>query len=202
MKLNKKIFIPILSLAIVLLLGIGGTFAILQSVTNKAENQFAHGVVNITIEEEFPGEEAKDNPGIYYKKVSILNDSKDGTLPIVDCFAAVKLVVNWVDNTDTTKVYPINDMASKITLLTEDESGNLKEGLGADWIKGEDGVYYYTKKLETSGEGIRSTALMTHVKVDADGLPKGGHLEINVLSQAVIAGNAKDYSEAWKEAKK
>lgn len=202
MKLNKKIFIPILSLAIVLLLGVGGTFAILQSVTNKAENKFAHGVVNITIEEEFPGEEEKDNPDIYYKKVSILNDSKNGTLPIMDCFVAVKLVVNWVDNTDTTKVYPINDMASRITLLTKDESGNLKEGLGADWIKGEDNVYYYTKKLVTSGEGIRSTALMTHVKVNEVDLPEGGHLEINVLSQAVMAGDKDYYSDAWKEAKK
>ena len=202
MKMNKKIFIPILSLAVVLLIGIGGTLAILQSVTNKAENKFAHGVVNITIEDDFPDKEEEDNPGVYYKRVSILNDSKDGTLPIIDCYAAVKLIVNWVDNTDTTIVYPVNDMASRITLLTEDEAGNLIEGLGTDWIKGEDGVYYYTKKLVTSGEGIRSTALMTHVKVNDNGLPEGGHLEINVLSQAVMAGDTDDYLLAWENAKK
>lgn len=195
MKKNRKIILAILSLALVLSAGIGGTYAILNFETESKENKFTHGVVNITIEE--PGfDGTADGDGYYLKPVRIKNNSMENELAIVDCYAMVKLVVNWVD--DEGNIYPVNNLASKIILYTE----KGKAGIGEGWIYSEeDGVYYYEKVLKTSGSESESTPLMKYVTVDTEGLPSGGHLEMNVLSQAVMAGDADNYEEAWSSVK-
>ena len=193
MKKNRRIILAILSLALVLSAGIGGTYAILKFETESKENKFTHGVVNITIEE--PGfDGTADGDGYYKKDVIIVNNSVNNELAIVDCYAMIKLVVNWVD--DDGNVYPVDDMASKVTLYTE----KGKPGIGEGWVA-KDGVYYYTEILKTTEGENSSTPLMTYVKVDTTGLPEGGHLEMNVLSQAVMAGDADNYEEAWSSVK-
>ena len=162
---------------------IGGTLAILHAVTETKENQFSSGVINITIDEEFY-EEEEDS---YVKKVRFCNDSLDGQLSVADNYIRAKVVTNWVLEDGSVYAIDTEELMSRITI----------DGQEDNWVYNEeDGCYYYT---EVVAPDQYTTYLFQTVTIDTTDLPEG-HLEMNVLADAIQIGDFSSYEEAWEAA--
>lgn len=197
---TKKIVVLLSALAL-LLMSVGGTIAYLQYRTNSVENHFSNGDINITVDE--PEDEYDDiRDGFVVKHVRIKNDSLNGKLPVRDAYVRAKLVVTWVDDDGT--VLPFDESNLKF-LMGESAASKCdvcKEGAideGIDYALGKwdssNGYYYYTKLVKKD----QTTHFLIHgvePKDDSVKFPETGHLEINVLVDAV-QGNEAAVKDAW-----
>ena len=168
---SRKLIISSLAIMVVLMFSITGTFAYIQHRTETKSNHFNSGVINITVKEEFEPEDITEE-GID-KKVTVKNDSLDGQLNVADCYVRVHLAATWVN--DDGSINPVDaDSLIEYTINDDPDSG---------WIAGDDGFYYYSKILkkdEISTCLLKKAALRQGVR-----RPLNGHLEINVLADAV-----------------
>lgn len=178
---NKKLIISSFAVIAVLLFTVTGTFAYIQHRTETKSNHFSSGVINITVNEEFEPEDITEE-GID-KKVTVKNDSLNGQLNVADCYVRVNLTASWVN--DDGSISPI-DAASLIEYTINDDPDS-------GWIIGEDGYYYYNKILKKDEETtclLKKVALKSGVQ-----RPENGHLEVNVLADAVSVDKI---DRAWK----
>jgi len=115
-RMNKT---AILLLAVILLAGavIGTTVAYLTTKTNAIENVFTYAQVSCAVDEKFDGTTKSD--------VRIKNTGN------IDAYIRVKIVQNWLDGND--------NIAASVPQGYSVETINL----GAGWIVGNDGYYYY-----------------------------------------------------------
>lgn len=179
-KIRIKLISVVLSITAVLLLSVTGTFAYINYRTDTVSNKFDKGLINITVNENFEPDDITTE-GID-KKVIIKNDSLSGQLNVADCYVRVNLVATWVNDDGTVNPVNADEMIDYTLNLTDD-----------GWSKGDDGFYYYSQKL---GKDESTTCLLEKVALkDNVTRPDSGHLEVNVLADAVSADK---FETAWK----
>ena len=148
----------------------------------QKENLFSIGYNTTQIVEEFPEitpVPVEDSPTFEKKvwTVSPVYEDKGN----VDCY--VRLYVSW-SNSDIGRAVRLNGID-----LT-------------NWAAGEDGYYYYCKKLP---QGQATTPLFTSVTIDASRIDKKAlkytkDFRIHIYEESIQAGDFPDYRTAWDHA--
>ncbi len=189
--------IALLAVALVAVLVVGGTVAILAFRTDGVENVFTSGVVNIEVEEDFD-DEADIRTGDPVKKlVCIKNDSMNGQLNVVPIYIRVKLVANWVEDDGSVVAIDATQLLD-YNLNLDSSSKTAEKDVDGDWVLGEDGFYYFTKAIDP--DTCTDYLLESVSAKEGAVLPETGHLEINVLADAIQA-NGDAYINAWGDPK-
>lgn len=197
MKNKKRLILSATSIVAVGAAVVGTTFGMLTHVTEVKENKFSHGIVNIEIDEKFAAD-ADIRKEEVEKEVRIQNSDAQGKLPnIVPIYIRAQLVPQWKN--EKGELMPVNAES----LLNYDlnlknsanDRANVKErDVEGEWILADDGYYYFTGVVDPL-EYTDDLLMSVKAKADAD-LPGKGHLEIEVLGDAVqAAGNARE--DAW-----
>ncbi len=173
---GKILFIPLVML--VLMISIKGSMAYYTS-SSDAANKFIAGDVNIEIKEEWEHKDSWDGK-IKDKKVKIQNETDTDTL------VRVSITPRWIKEDET----PFSGDVSSNT-ITLNFTENLKDMPTENyWVKGEDGYYYYLKKLTGNTE---TTELLSSVSIKEDiVLPeeyKDKILTVDVKAEAIQATN-------------
>ena len=168
-RINKKVILLAVSLLLILSAAIGGTVAYLIDQTGSIMNTFTPANVTPHINEDFNGSVKKD--------VQIKND---GDIP---AYIRVKVVVTWKDehgNVYGAAPAPGTDYTWQIP--------------GADWVKGSDGFYYYTKPVPA---GETTSVLLTACQPVAGRAPAGYSLSVDIHAQAIQAEPTTAVTSAW-----
>lgn len=155
-KFNKKALVLLVSAALLLTFAVSGTVAYLADATGAVVNEFKPAEVDITVTDEIAAG-AKKN-------VVIGNSS---TIPV---YIRVAVVANWY-----------NAKGEIVAPWNEATYGELP--VTADWIKGSDGYYYYTKAVQPSEKSVNffeSGKSYTPSPAVAD-----AHLEMTIIAQAI-----------------
>ena len=152
----------VLIFALILLLGItiGGNIAYLVKESSSVVNDFIPANVEISIQEKVANN--------VKEKIVIENKSN---IPV---FIRVALVGNWADADD--KIC-INHGSTQPSFT-----------LGADWVKGSDGFYYYKKSVAIGGE--TSDLLGSNIELTAE--TDGCSYQIEVIASAIQAKDNDD----------
>lgn len=193
---KNKIKFSILAIAAVIVLSIGGTFAYVEFSTGSVVNVFKHGAVNITVDEEFDQEDISYD--VTSKKVRIKNDSCNNELNVVPVYIRVALVSSWINEDGTVKAVNPDEFIEYILNLNDQSTtdwvmaADVSDG---SWVLGNDGFYYFTGVVDVD---CYTDFLLEGVKLKDNAIkPDAGHLEINVLADAVQADISK-VNKAWK----
>ncbi len=178
MKERKGFAVLALLAAVLFCLPVGKTSAYMTDST-AVLNTMTPGNNTTRIVEEFPSTPPQDpetNP-VFQKKVQITAPSGGGIN--VDCYVRAKIL------------FSNSDIGDAVSL----------NGTDPAWLQGNDGYYYYTKKL---CEGETTAPLFTSVSIDSGKLNERSRsyvdsFGISVYEESVQAGGAKSFSDAWKE---
>lgn len=204
---NRKRTVVVLTTALLTVFAVGGSLALLQARTNTKENNFKYGLVNVVPEEHFEPGDIRE--GEVVKQLRIKNsrtDSKgEGDLNIVPAYVRVKLVASWVkegEQGENPVIVPF-DPAPYICYGLNLNSENASEltqstDVDGDWVKGDDGCYYFTKPVEP--DAYTDYLLETVSLSDSAVLPQaaeGGYLQIDVLVDAEQASSPDAVKQAW-----
>ena len=154
----------ILSLCLIFALAVGTTFALLKASTAPVENTFTAAKSDIKIDEDVTGGQ---------KKSIIVQNT--GTAV---SYVRVKLVMNWVDESDNVSAEPVG-----ITPVINT----------ADWFLGTDGIYYYKMPVAAKGE----TTNLLKDPITQGTAPEGYHLEVTVLAESIQAAPSKAVTDSW-----
>lgn len=195
---KKKVILSVSSAVAVCAVMAGTTFGMLTSVTESKENKFTHGIVNIDILEEFD-QESDIRTEAVTKEVMIENSTAQGKLEhLVPIYIRAQLVPEWKDAKGNLMAVNAGSLI-QYTLNLKDsmnESNNKVNAADAEgqWILADDGYYYFTGVVDP--EMDTDYLLMSVQGVENAAFPSQGHLEVEVLADAVqAAGNA--LADAW-----
>ena len=191
---KNKIRFSILAIAAIVLLSVGGTFAYVEFKTGSVINLFKHGVVNITTDEDFEEDEISYEP--VAKKVRIKNDSLNGELNVVPVYIRVSLVSTWKNDDGTVASVNADDLIEfKLNLNDASTTDFVRNAdVIGKWVLGNDGFYYFTGVVEADKY---TDYLLESVSLKENAVaPENGHLEVNVLADAVQADVSK-VNQAW-----
>lgn len=169
-RINKKVILLAVSLVLILSAAIGGTVAYLIDQTGSITNTFTPANVTPHINEDFNGSVKKD--------VQIKND---GDIP---AYIRVKVVVTWKDAQGN--VYGAAPKAG--------EDYNWTIPANADWVKGKDDFYYYTKPVPA---GETTSVLFTACQPVAGRAPDSYNLSVDIHAQAIQAEPTTAVTSAW-----
>ena len=92
-------------------------------------------------------------------------------------YVRVKLVMNWVDESDNVSAEPVN----------------ITPSITADWFE-QDGIYYYKMPVAAKGE----TTNLLKDPITQGTAPAGCHLEVTVLAESIQAAPSAAVEGAWK----
>ena len=191
---KNKIRFSILAIAAIVLLSVGGTFAYVEFKTGSVINLFKHGVVNITTDEDFEEDEISYEP--VAKKVRIKNDSLNGELNVVPVYIRVSLVSTWKNDDGTVAAVNADDLLEFKFNLNDASTTDFVRNADVigKWVLGNDGFYYFTGVVEADKY---TDYLLESVSLKENAVaPENGHLEVNVLADAVQADVSK-VNQAW-----
>lgn len=191
---KNKIRFSILAIAAIVLLSVGGTFAYVEFKTGSVINLFKHGVVNITTDEDFEEDEISYEP--VAKKVRIKNDSLNGELNVVPVYIRVSLVSTWKNDDGTVTAVNADDLIEFKLNLNDASTTDFVRNTDVigKWVLGNDGFYYFTGVVEADKY---TDYLLESVSLKENAVaPENGHLEVNVLADAVQADVSK-VNQAW-----
>ena len=93
-------------------------------------------------------------------------------------YVRVKLVMNWVDESDNVSAEPVG-----ITPVINT----------ADWFLGTDGIYYY--KMPVAADAVTTNLLQTPITQGT--APAGCHLEVTVLAESIQAAPSTAVQQSW-----
>lgn len=172
---KRKLILTSSALLCTALLLVGGTLAYLREKTPQVVNEFAPAIVNIAVVEN-GGEPFETGNGLEYhgtesiaKSVKVRNLDKEEA-PSTDAFIRVKLVA-VLRNADGSNAGPVDV--------------DYVFGDSQNWKAQNDGCYYYTLPV---APGKETDELLQSVIVNnPEQIPDGGHIEIQVLADAVQA---------------
>jgi len=178
---KKKIKLLVASMAVAAML-VGGTLAWF-TFHQDMDNHFTTGSVKTNIHEKFDPEKGKDmQPGVKVtKQVSVENTGKSAALLRV-------------------KITPVWDAKGNLPQSDATEAVDLNLANNSDWIKGNDGYYYYTKVLAkgaTSSQLLDSVDIKGTFNMTEDYQNRG--LTVKVESDAIQTTNGA-WQDAWKTA--
>ena len=164
---GKKALILMVSLVAILAVSVGGVLAWLATSSGEVKNTFAPGKTDIEIEEKFENNVKKD--------VKVKNS---GSIPV---YARVNLVFTWKDS------------AGNVIEKPADANLNVSYG-SANWVKGSDGFWYYTKPIAAGSE---TSAVVSEAKVTfPEG--KGYKMDLEVMAQSIQAEPKDAIEGAWR----
>lgn len=184
--MKKKIVSLCLCVAL-LAVAVGGTLAYFTDTTETKDNVFTVGNVEIELTEEDWEKEEHDDvyPGEALPKDPCVENKGDNP-----CFVRIK--VTGLDCLGA---------ANMITYETD----NTKDKLGENWVKGDDGYFYYMKPLgglyqvQNEGMDYQTTALFEKIRIPTT-VTNGfdGSYDVQVYAEAVQAQGAKP---SWSDVK-
>lgn len=173
-KIRKSVALAV-SLALLLVFGIGGTAAVLVAKDGPLQNLFTPSRVTTAVVEDFDGT-TKSN-------VRIRNTGN------TTAWIRAAVVVTWQDGSGN--VYgrlPVKDTDYTITFA---------EGTG--WLKGDDGFYYYTEPVKSVKEA--SVNCETGVLISActykANAPTGYTLCVEILSSGIQSRPVSVFNNNW-----
>lgn len=149
----------IIALALILVLAVGGTVAYIFTQTDPVINTFTPTEAKITVDEETNSNQKTS--------ITVVNNSTG-----VPVYIRVALIANMIDKDEN-----VTGAASVPTFTP-----------GADWIKGSDGYYYYTKAVPV-GEST-GNLLATPMTLDEN-------MQVVVLADAIQAEPTTAVTQAW-----
>lgn len=152
----------ILSLCLIFALAVGTTFALLKANTEPVTNTFTAAKSDIKIDEDVTGGQ---------KKSIIVQNT--GTAV---SYVRVKLVMNWVDESDNVSAEPVN----------------ITPSITDDWFE-QDGIYYY--KMPVAADAVTTNLLQTPITQGT--APEGYHLEVTVLAESIQAAPSAAVQQSW-----
>lgn len=158
----------ILSLCLIFALAVGTTFALLKADTEPVTNTFTAAKSDIKIDEDVTGGQ---------KKSIVVQNT--GTAV---SYVRVKLVMNWVDESDNVSATPV-DITPSIT---------------DNWFE-QDGIYYYkmpVAAVDAKPNNVTTNLLATPITEPTD-KPAGCHLEVTVLAESIQAAPSAAVEGAW-----
>lgn len=155
----------ILSLCLIFALAVGTTFALLKASTAPVENTFTAAKSGTDIVEELDGNQ---------KKSIVVKNT--GTAV---SYVRVKLVMNWVDESDNVSAEPVN----------------ITPSITDDWFL-KDGIYYYKMPVAPDGKTENLLKADSPITEPAD-KPAGCHLEVTVLAESIQAAPSKAVTDSW-----
>lgn len=155
----------ILSLCLIFALAVGTTFALLKASTAPVENTFTAAKSDIKIDEDVTGGQ---------KKSIIVQNT--GTAV---SYVRVKLVMNWVDESDNVSAEPVN----------------ITPSITDDWFE-QGGIYYYKMPVAPDGKTENLLKADSPITEPAD-KPAGCHLEVTVLAESIQAAPSTAVEGAW-----
>lgn len=198
--LNKKTLM--LGGLVVALAATAVTYALLSTSSQPNVNTFsgAYGQVNIAVVENSDGknreDEVNNNNTVVFDKITDTDIEKEVKIKNVDLenykttdtYVRVKLVPQIVSDTDETIVYGGSVKLTYTMNTTADNNGGMwKYDNTTD-------TFYYTRALAPNEE---SAALLQKVKLKEGKIPDGYHLELNVLTDGIIANPKENLNDAW-----
>ncbi len=159
---TKKPLILLVSLAVILLVGVVGTLALLKTQSGPVENTFVPGNVSVTVhEEKF---DATTKEGVYIKNTGN-----------VDAYIRVAIIPTWEDGNGN----PVGVSASLDDLT-------ISWGSSDKWKKGEDGFWYYISPVP-AGDSTENLIASATVKTDSAGYNAGYKMNLQILAQGIQA---------------
>ena len=174
---KRKSFIVLFSLALILLFAVGGTIAYIVTSTNDVKNTFEPAQVACEVNETFNGE-TKEN-------VTIMNTGD------IDAYIRAAIVVTWKDAEG-------NISATQPRLATTDNAMDYIMNLNlGDWIKGNDG-YYYFKYPVAPGKATEAALIASCEVSDSADIPDGYSLSVEILADAIQSTPDNAVAESWK----
>ena len=168
-KVSKKTWILMVSILLVLSVTVGGTIAFLSTKSGPVENTFNASKVTTKVNETISGSK-KTN-------VTITNTGD------IDAWIRAAVIVTWQDKDGN--VYGQAPVAG--TNYTDWTPGT-------DWLKGDDGFYYYTKPVAAGGT---TTALINSIEPIGTSPANGYYLTVEILGSGIQAVPANAFNEAW-----
>ena len=170
--MKRKALLLAVCAALLLTAAIGGTTAFIVANTNQVRNEFTPGAVPIGVEESFVND-VKENVQIRNK----------GNVP---AFIRAKVVATWKDSSGYVSGTPVK---------AEDYTIEYNQ---TDWVKGEDGFWYYNKSVSM---GDVTNPLITRC-TKAGTAPAGYDLSIEILAESIQAEGmgAADAQDAFDKA--
>lgn len=177
-KLKKKQLSLVVSILLVLTAVIGGTLAYLVTHTDSVNNSFTPAEVTCHVQESFNGN-SKSN-------VKIQNTGD------TDAYIRAAIIVTWQDNDGNIAAQPVKDTDYSITLKYKGNGGSNSD---SNWLRGDDGYYYYSEPVAVS---YSTGDLIENCKL-ADGVtaPVGYHLCVEIIADAVQSEPAQAVIDAW-----
>lgn len=155
----------VLSLAMLLLVSVGGTLAFLIDKTDSVQNTFTPSTMTIDVEEDF-----KDG-GTVKQDVQIKNTGE------VDTWIRATVIFNWADEEN-----------NPVKQVDVDRELDI-EWNNPSWFQGSDGYYYHRAPVAPKDStGI----LLDSVSVKSGVTPPAGadHLQVTIVSQAIQSSPA------------
>lgn len=179
--MKKKITLAVVAIVLVAAVAVGGSLAYFTD-TQKADNTFTVGNVKITLTE--PNWESSgkfDAPEVYAYE-ALKKDPTVTNTGANPCFVRVK-------------VEGLNQFGADKMITYE--TGYVKDALGAGWVNGGDGYFYYNQILLGSAGGNTTgkvtSALFDQIRMPAN-LTNGDAsttMKVTVTAEAVQAQGAK-----------
>lgn len=177
-KSKKKLAIVLVSLLAACTVAATGTIAYLTTATAPVVNTFSPTNTVIEIPEGFDGE-TKSN-------VTVKNK---GDIPV---YIRAAVVITW-EKSDT-EIHPQKPVENTDYIMNWGNDSNTTT-LGPDWVKGEDGFYYYTKVVQPNAS--TSTLIDSCVEAENANKPEGYHLSIEIIANAIQAEPTTAVEQAW-----
>ena len=161
-------------------LSLSGSLAMLITQTDRVTNTFTLVEVPNKVVEDIESE-----PGVK-------NDVKIQNTGDADAYIRAAVIFTWVedkgDGSVTGNVYSTVPKEDKDYTI---EWENVTEATEKDWIKGDDGYYYYTSPVAPDGE---TGVLLTNCKMvtSSENIPAGYTLSVEIISQSIQADGVGD----------
>lgn len=198
--LNKKTLM--LGGLVIALAATAVTYALLSTNSQQNINTFsgAYGQVNVAVVENndttHREDEMNDSNTVEFSKIS--TEAIDKTVKIknvdleeyrtTETYVRVKLVPQIVKDDDPTIIY---GESVKLVYTMNTESDNQ----GGMWkYDSNSDTFYYTRALAPNQE---TAVLLKKVALKEGGIPEGYHLELNVLTDGIIANPIENLNNAW-----
>ena len=204
--MKKKIFIPLVTIAFLLIgIRVGTTSAYFIS-EDKVTNNFQNGDVDIEIEEpNFNPPNSGWSGWKVDKKVQVKNES---TVPVL---VRVSITPSWSNDKEGNSPFlgNISENVVKLNFNKENLITDSNKIVPKSWIQGNDGYYYYTSALEiedeTNEEKNKTSALLQSIEAtinaetvgeDFVSLYEDKYLQVDVKSEAIQISD-KSYEKLW-----
>lgn len=158
-KLNKKSFVLLVCVALLLTCVVGSTVAYLMDQTQSLTNTFTPAKVDIEIDEKFEN--------------NVKSNVKIKNVENIDAYIRAAVVVTWQN--DEGEVYGVAPKEDTDYTITWTQAG---------WEAGTHGFYYHTTPV---APGASTGILFTDCKPVEGKAPEGYHLSVEILAQGIQA---------------